>query len=71
MRLFFRSLDSEVSGFNFVGFFFNSSGILYMLFALLLGAVCTREALLSDYMIASKASKTKMPYMNEIPSFYT
>ena len=25
-----------------------------MLFVLLLGAVCTREALLTDYMIASK-----------------
>ncbi|CAB3982050.1 Solute carrier family 12 member 8, partial [Paramuricea clavata] len=32
------------------------SGLLYMLFALLLGAVCTREALLSDYMIASKVA---------------
>ena len=32
------------------------SGLLYMLFAVLLGAVCTREALLSDYMIASKVS---------------
>ena len=34
--------------------FLISSGMLYMLFALLLGAVCTREALLTDYMIASK-----------------
>lgn len=32
------------------------SGLLYMLFAVLLGAVCTREALLSDYMIASKVA---------------
>lgn len=32
------------------------SGLLYMLFAVLLGAVCTRQALLSDYMIASKVA---------------
>ena len=32
------------------------SGMLYILFALLLGAVCTRYALLTDYMIASKVS---------------
>ncbi|EDO46430.1 predicted protein, partial [Nematostella vectensis] len=31
-------------------------GLLYILFAVLLGAVCTREALLTDYMIASKVS---------------
>ena len=30
------------------------SGMLYILFVILLGAVCTREALVSDYMIASK-----------------
>ena len=32
------------------------SGMLYILFALLLGAVCSRHALLTDYMIASKVS---------------
>lgn len=32
------------------------SGMLYILFAVLLGAVCTRYALLTDYMIASKVS---------------
>lgn len=37
-------------------FFLFYSGMLYILFALLLGAVCTRYALLTDYMIASKVS---------------
>lgn len=32
------------------------SGMLYILFAVLLGAVCTRYALVADYMIASKVS---------------
>lgn len=32
------------------------SGMLYILFAVLLGAVCSRYALLTDYMIASKVS---------------
>ena len=32
------------------------SGMLYILFAVLLGAVCTRYALVTDYMIASKVS---------------
>ena len=36
--------------------FFFYSGMLYIIFALLLGAVCTRYALLTDYMIASKVS---------------
>lgn len=35
-----------------------------MLFALLLGAVCTREALLTDYMIASKV-RLKYSILNE------
>ena len=30
--------------------------MLYILFAVLLGAVCTRYALITDYMIASKVS---------------
>lgn len=30
--------------------------MLYILFAVLLGAVCSRYALLTDYMIASKVS---------------
>ncbi|KXJ09588.1 Solute carrier family 12 member 8, partial [Exaiptasia diaphana] len=30
------------------------SGMLYIIFAVLLGAVCTRAALIADYMIASK-----------------
>jgi len=37
-------------------FLFVYSGMLYILFALLLGAVCSRHALLADYMIASKVS---------------
>ena len=37
-------------------FFLVYSGMLYILFALLLGAVCSRHALLTDYMIASKVS---------------
>ena len=37
-------------------FLFVYSGMLYILFALLLGAVCSRHALLTDYMIASKVS---------------
>ncbi|KAL9962137.1 hypothetical protein ACROYT_G031215 [Oculina patagonica] len=32
------------------------SGMLYILFAVLLGAVCTRYSLVTDYMIASKVS---------------
>lgn len=32
------------------------SGLLYILFAVLLGAVCTRYSLITDYMIASKVS---------------
>lgn len=32
------------------------SGMLYILFAVLLGAVCSRYALVTDYMIASKVS---------------
>lgn len=32
------------------------SGLLYILFAVLLGAVCTRYSLVTDYMIASKVS---------------
>ena len=36
--------------------FVETSGMLYILFAVLLGAVCTRYALVTDYMIASKVS---------------
>ena len=51
----FNFTSEFVTIFSF-SFFFLPSGLLYILFAVLLGAVCTRYSLITDYMIASKVS---------------
>ena len=52
----FNFTSEFVTIFSFSFFFFLPSGLLYILFAVLLGAVCTRYSLITDYMIASKVS---------------